>query len=242
MQIAQVQSKKMSEEVAEQIKKNISEGILKPGDKLPSVRLLSESFQVGQSTIREAFSVLKTIGLIETRQGEGTYVCDYNPAMLHQPISDFLLFSKEDIIDLLDVRKILERGTAALAAKRRTHEDLQEMANVIAQMEKDLHSDNFGEEADWVFHFAIAKASGNRILISLIEELSTKIKKALKASRLQMYVTPGMPERLLTEHRNIFLAIEKQQVEQAEKSMVDHLSGVQEYIMATNQFQLEDEN
>lgn len=232
----------MSEDVAEQIKKNISEGALKPGDKLPSVRSLSESFQVGQSTIREAFSALKTIGLIETRQGEGTFVRNYNPALLHQPISDFLLFSKEDIIDLLDVRKMLERGTVALAAKRRTDEDLREIANVLEQMENDLYSDNFGEEADWAFHFAISKASRNRIVISLIEELSTKIKSSLKASRLQMYVTPGMPERLLAEHRNIFLAIEKQQVEQAEKRMVDHLSCVQEYLIATNLFEIEEEN
>lgn len=224
----------MSEEVAEQIKKNIAEGILKPGDKLPSVRLLSESFQVGQSTIREAFSVLKTIGLIETRQGEGTFVRNYKPAMLHQPISDFLLLSKADIIDLLDVRKILERGTAALAATRRTDQDLQEMANLITEMEMDLQRDNFGEETDWKFHFAIAKASHNPILISLIEELSTKIKKALKASRLQMYVTPGMPESLLVQHRNIYMAIERQEVEQAEQLMVEHLTGVQEYIISSN--------
>lgn len=232
----------MSEEVAEQIKKNIASGILKPGDKLPSVRLLSESFQVGQSTIREAFSILKTIGLIETRQGEGTFVREYHPAMLHQPISDFLLFSKRDIIDLLDVRKILERGTVALAAARRNKQDLEEMAQIIKEMELDLHSDNFGETADWKFHFAIAKASRNRILISLIEELSVKIKKGLKASRMQMYLTPGMPERLLAEHRSIFMAIERQAIKEAERKMVDHLTGVQEYIITASQFELEEES
>lgn len=237
IRVEQVQTKKMSEHVAEQIQKMISDGGLKSGDKLPSLRSLSESFQVGQSTIREAFSALKTIGLIEMRQGEGTFVREHHPMTLHQPISDFLLISEEDIIDLLDVRKMLERGTVALAAKRRTDEDLRKIATVLEQMENDLHSDSFGEEADWAFHFVIAEASRNKIVVSLMEELSTKIKSALKASRLQMYVTPGMPERLLAEHRAIFLAIEQQHVEKAEKSMVDHLVGVQEQLLATNLFE-----
>ncbi|MFA8438400.1 FadR/GntR family transcriptional regulator [Pueribacillus sp. YX66] len=237
LRVEQVQTKKMSEDVAEQIKKIISDGDLKPGDKLPSLRSLAESFQVGQSTIREAFSVLKTIGLIETRQGEGTFVRAHHPLTLHQPISDFLLINKDDMIDLLDVRKMLERGTVALAAKRRTDDDLRKIESVLKQMENDLHSESFGEDADWAFHFAIAEASRNKIVISLMEELSTKIKSGLKASRLQMYVTPGMPEQLLAEHRNIFIAIQEQNVEEAEKYMVNHLVGVREQLIATNLFE-----
>lgn len=233
----QVQAKKMSEDVAEQIKKIIAEGKLKPGDRLPSVRSLAESFQVGQSTIREAFSSLKALGLIETKQGEGTFVCDYNPVTIHQPLSEFLLIRKEDIIDLLDVRKILERGSVALAAKRRTDDDLKKMEQVLKQMENDLNSDTYGEEADWAFHFAIAEASRNKIIVSLMEELSVKIKKFLKASRFQMYQTSGMPERLLKEHQNIFAAIEQQRVEEAEKAMVAHLNGVQKELLASNQIE-----
>lgn len=225
----------MSEDVAEQIKKIISAGKLKPGDKLPSVRSLAESFQVGQSTIREAISSLKAIGLIETKQGEGTFVCDYNPLTIHQPISDFLLIREEDIIDLLDVRKMLERGAVGLAAKRRTADDLRKIENALMQMEKDLHSDTYGEEADWVFHFAIAEASHNKIVISLMEELSVKIKKFLKASRFQLYRTPGMPERLLEEHFSIFSAIQNQKVDEAENSMVSHLIGVQKELLALYQ-------
>ena len=115
------------------------------------------------------------------------------------------------------------------------------MASVLQQMEKDLHSDSFGEDADWAFHFAIAEASRNKIVISLMEELSAKIKSALKASRLQMYVTPGMPERLLAEHRAIFEAIEAQRVKDAENRMVEHLSGVQEQLLAANPFEAKGE-
>lgn len=233
----QVQAKKMSEDVAEQIKKIIADGKLQPGDKLPSVRSLAESFQVGQSTIREALSSLKALGLIETKQGEGTFVCDYNPVTIHQPLSEFLFVRKEDIIDLLDVRKMLERGTVALAAKRRTDEDLKKMEQVLIQMEIDLDSDTYGEEADWAFHFAIAEASRNKIVVSLMEELSVKIKQFLKASRFQMYRMPGKPERLLKEHQKIFLAIKNQQVEEAENAMVSHLIGVQKELLALNQFQ-----
>ncbi len=240
-EIEQIQTKKMSEDVAEQIKNIISEGELQPGDRLPSVRSLSESFQVGQSTIREAFSALKTIGLIETRQGEGTFVRNYDSVSLHQPIADYIFLRKEDIIDLLDVRKMLERGTVALAAKRRTNADLLKIEKAIEQMKQDLSSKNFGEEADWAFHFAVAEASKNQIVISLMEELSAKIKKALKASRTRLYEMREMPEKLLNEHRNIFLAIQEKNVELAEKRMVAHLLGVQEQMLAIDLSEMEEE-
>ena len=231
-EVQKVQSRKMYEDVVEQLKEIISNGNLKPGDKLPSVRELSQSFNVGQSTIREALSVLKTVGLIETRQGEGTFIRHFDPSILNQSIPDYLLVSKEDIIDLLDVRKMLERGSVALAAQRRTDEDLKKIKNVITQMESDLTSDTFGEEADWAFHFAIAEASCNKILISLMEQLSTTMRKALKASRSRLYTTPGMPERLLAEHRNIYQAIQEQHVTKAEERMIAHLVGVQEQILS----------
>ncbi|PWA13074.1 GntR family transcriptional regulator [Pueribacillus theae] len=234
-EVEQVQSRKMYEDVVEQLKKNILEGNLKPGDKLPSVRALSTSFRVGQSTIREALSVLKTIGLIETRQGEGTFIRHYDSTILNQSISDTLFVTKEEIIDLLDVRKTLERGTVSLAAERRTADDLRKIESIINEMEKELTSDHFGEEADWAFHFAIAEASRNRIMISLMEELSIKVKQALKASRFRMYATPGMPEKLLQEHRGIFEAIREQNGTLAEERMLAHLIGVQKQIITIDE-------
>lgn len=240
-EVQKVQSRKMSEDVVQQLKDIITKENLKPGDKLPSVQILAKSFNVGQSTIREALSVLKTIGLIETRHGEGTFIRHFDASILNQSIPDYLYVLKEDIIDLLDVRKMLERGAVALAAQRRTWEDLHKIESAILQMESDLTSGTIGEEADWSFHFAIAEASRNKILISLMEQLSSTMRKALKASRSRLYNTPGMPEKLLSEHRDIYQAIQEQHVTKAEESMMTHLIGVQEHILSSDSNELEEE-
>lgn len=231
-EIQQVKSRNMSENVVEQLKKNITEGGLKPGDQLPSVRSLADSFKVGQSTIREALSALRIIGLIEIKQGEGTFIRTLDPAIFNQSLPDFLLVTKKDIIDLLDVRKMLERGTVALAAERRTTEDLLKIESAINEMERDLSSDTFGEEADWAFHYAIAEASRNAIMLSLMKQLSATIKKVLKASRFRMYADSATPAKLLAEHQDIFLSIKAQNIPQAEERMLAHLSGVQEQVVA----------
>ncbi|MCH6264516.1 FadR/GntR family transcriptional regulator [Neobacillus citreus] len=227
-EIQQVKPRNLYEDVVEQLKEIISNGDLKPGDKIPSVRSLSSSFNVGQSTIREALSVLKTIGLIETRHGEGTFIRNFDSSILNQSIPDYLLITKEDITNLLDVRKILEKGTVAFAAQRRTAEDLKKIETAINKMESDLTSINIGGEADWAFHFAIAEASQNKILISLMEQLSNIMQKALRAIRDKFYVSPDMPEKLLAEHREIFLAIKEQNVTKAEERIVAHLVSAQE--------------
>ncbi|SDM15745.1 FadR/GntR family transcriptional regulator [Bacillus sp. OK048] len=229
-EIQQVKPKNLYENVVEQLKEIISSGNLKPGDKIPSVRSLSSSFNVGQSTIREALSVLKTIGLIEARHGEGTFIRNFDSSILNQSIPDYLLITKEDIINLLDVRKILEKGTVAFAAQRRTTEDLIKIETAINQMESDLTSVIIGGEADWAFHFAIAEASQNKILISLMEHLSTTMQKAMKFIRDKYYVSPSMPEKLLAEHRGIFLAIKEQNVAQAEELILAHLVSGQDLI------------
>ncbi|WP_253701176.1 FadR/GntR family transcriptional regulator [Bacillus sp. FJAT-29814] len=240
----EAKSRKVYEDVVEQIKKILENGDLKPGDKLPSVRLLSRSFNVGQSTIREALSVLKTMGLIETKQGEGTFVRNFDPRILNKSIPDYHLIAKDDIIDLLDVRKMLERGAVALAAERRTKEDLIRIESALIQMELDLtrKRENFGEDADWRFHFAVVEASYNKILISLMKKLSATVRNSLKVSRQKLYETDGMPERLLMEHRSIFEMIKEQNIKKAEEFMVLHLSGVQEKLLIANEFSQTNQN
>ncbi|MEH7235038.1 FadR/GntR family transcriptional regulator [Bacillus sp. JJ1562] len=235
----QVKQRNLYEDVVEQLKEIITNGDLKPGDKIPSVRSLSSSFNVGQSTIREALSVLKTIGLIETRHGEGTFIRNFDSSILNQSIPDYLLITKDDIINLLDVRKILEKGTVAFAAQRRTTEDLKKIETAINQMESGLTSVIIGGEADWAFHYAIAEASHNKILKSLMEHLSVTMQKEMKFIR---DVSPSMPEKLLAEHRAIFLAIKEQNVAKAEELMFEHLVSGQDLISFGRDDDLLEEN
>src|SRR4051794_30812075 len=106
----QIKPKKIYEEVAETLHEAIRNGTLKSGDKLDSVQQLAENFQVGRSAIREALSALRAMGLIEMKQGEGTYVLQFEAQNLTFPLSTAMLMNQEDVRNLLEVRKIIEAG------------------------------------------------------------------------------------------------------------------------------------
>ncbi|MEH6858320.1 GntR family transcriptional regulator, partial [Priestia megaterium] len=91
MEYKRIKPKKIYEEVAETLLENIKEGSLKPGDRLDSVQQLAENFQVGRSAIREALSALRAMGLLEMKQGEGTFVREFNSDMLSLPVTSAVL-------------------------------------------------------------------------------------------------------------------------------------------------------
>ena len=116
----------------------IKNGTLKPGDKLLPVHQLAEQFQVGRSAVREALSALRAMGLIEMKQGEGTYVKNFDSSSLTKSLNNRLLMKKEDILNLLEVRKVLEVGAVRVAAAKRTEDNLQNMKHWLDEMAKSV--------------------------------------------------------------------------------------------------------
>ncbi|UFJ40023.1 FadR family transcriptional regulator [Brevibacillus humidisoli] len=224
--------RKTYEEVADYIKQQILSGAYQPGDRLPSLRELGELLGVGQSTVREAVSALKTMGLVSIRQGEGTFVTPFHPEEVLSAFEPVRPMTEQDIIALLEVRKIIESGTARLAAERRTEDDLKPLEKALEQMRAALVTGVLGEKADWHFHYSIALASHNPILVSVVQSIGETMEKHVKENRLRLFRTPGNPERLLEEHRRIFEAIANQLPEQAEAAMLAHLQGVEQEMMS----------
>ncbi|MGQ0421221.1 FadR/GntR family transcriptional regulator, partial [Bacillus sp. HC-Mk] len=134
----------------------IKNGTLKPGDKLLPVHQLAEQFQVGRSAVREALSALRAMGLIEMKQGEGTYVKNFDSSSLTKSLNNRLLMKKEDILNLLEVRKVLEVGAVRVAAAKRTEDNLQNMKHWLDEMAKSIGDEKAGEKADFQFHMGIA--------------------------------------------------------------------------------------
>ncbi|MEC2126594.1 FadR/GntR family transcriptional regulator, partial [Bacillus paranthracis] len=127
----------------------IKNGTLKPGDKLLPVHQLAEQFQVGRSAVREALSALRAMGLIEMKQGEGTYVKNFDSSSLTKSLNNRLLMKKEDILNLLEVRKVLEVGAVRAAAAKRTEDNLQNMKHWLDEMAKSVGDEKAGEKADF---------------------------------------------------------------------------------------------
>jgi GntR family transcriptional repressor for pyruvate dehydrogenase complex len=239
MDYKKIKPKKIYEEVTEAIYEMIRNGQLNPGQKLDSVQQLAENFQVGRSAIREALTSLRAMGLVEMRQGEGTFIKEFETDQITFPLSSAILMNKTDITNLLEVRKIIELGTTAAAAKRRTQLHLQAMETALAEMEASNGDEEVGEKADLQFHLAIAEASQNTLLLSLMNHVSGLMGETMKETRkLWLFSRQTTIEKLTYEHFAIFKAIQKQDEEQARYFMKIHLEAVeaviQKYYEQTN--------
>jgi len=236
MQYKQIKPRKIYEEVAEAILDMIKKGDIKPGEKLDSVQQLAENFQVGRAAIREALSALRAMGLVEMKQGEGTFVKEFDPMTFTLPLSTAALMSMKDLEHLLEVRKILEVGAAFAAANKRTEQDINAMQFALNEMKSNLENEELGEKADWLFHIAVAAASQNPILISLMNNVSGMMVEAMRETRkIWLYSQQTTAERLYKEHEEIFYAIKEKDPNKAQNLMLKHITNVENVLRKYHQ-------
>lgn len=227
----QIKSKKIYEEVAETLHEMIRTGQLKPGDRIDSVQQLAENFQVGRSAIREALSALKAMGLVEMRQGEGTFIKSFDAKQITFPLSTAILLKKEDIANLIEVRKVIETGISAAAAKKRTDMDIYAMEQVLEEMKNAQGNGELGEKADFKFHVTLSAAAHNPILSSLMDQVSGLMFEIQKETRrLWLFSKQTTSEKLYEQHVAIYKAIAEKDEEKARNSMLSHLENVEEIL------------
>lgn len=222
-----VKTKKVYEEIVEQIKELIIDGKLQPGDRLLSERELSEKLNVSRASVREAFSALEMMGVISIRPGEGSFVRKISFEGMLEPLSFLLQLEIEDIMPLLEVRKIMEVETAGLAALRATKQDIDDMAAALNHMVEASQNDEIGDVADAAFHFAVTRAASNPILIRIMNAISDLMVNAFRSSRQKLYLVESMPQLLYESHYGIYEAIIAKDSQLARKRMHDHLSMVE---------------
>ncbi|MHA6483561.1 FadR/GntR family transcriptional regulator [Paenibacillus sp. strain BS8-2] len=226
-----IETEKGHEIVGRVLLGQIRDGEWKPGEKLPSVVELSASFGVGRSTIREALSALKAMGWLDIRHGGGTFVKKELPRERSESGDPFK--EAASIMELLEVRKVLETGTATLAARNRTDEDLDSMKAVLLKMREALDNDDTtaGEQADVAFHAVIAAASHNSLLIGLVDSLSERLGRTIGQTReLWFYQEASTAARLLEEHHAIYDAIATRNEAEASTLIGTHLAKVEKVL------------
>ncbi|MEK8126843.1 FadR/GntR family transcriptional regulator [Paenibacillus filicis] len=233
MDIRKITTRKIYEVIADQIQDQITSGQLKPGDKLPSTKELSERFEVGRSTVREALSALKAMGLVEIHQGEGSYVRTIDPGDVSLPEWNSLLMSRETILDLLEARQALEIANAGLAAEKRTEDDLRRFEAILERMKLHLGDEEEGERSDMEFHLTLAEATHNEILGRMIDSISSPMQLAIRETRrLQMYGNRAVSEQLWQEHQAVYEAIRRGDAEAAREEMRRHLFHVERVLVS----------
>lgn len=227
MELQPIRTKRIYETIVDQIKGLIVSGNLNPGDKLLSERELSEKLQVSRTSVREALCALDMAGLLEVRPGEGAFVRQSNPGDIIESLSFAFLLEKEEIRNIMEVRRGLEVESAGLAAERASEEDLMNMEEALAQMEYDLLTGAPGDAADLKFHYSIAEATRNPLLIRMMNTIYDTMNRSLHITRkLWFSSTSGTPQRLNEEHQEIYRAIKAGDSLKAREIMGKHLRKV----------------
>lgn len=227
MKIIKIEKKKLSEEIAEKLRQMIQSGELKHGEKLDSVPNLANQFSAGKAAVREALSALKAVGLIEVKQGLGTFVKQLDEFSLPSLTLQGLV-NIDQIKKIFEIRRILELGAVRVAAKNRTEQDLLSLKHILDKMKQGINDKEIGEEADWEFHMAIAKASNNNYIVDMLNSISSTIRATMYDSRkLWLFSNKKTALQLTEEHEAIFVAITKKDETRAQELMMEHLVGVE---------------
>ena len=220
IELEAVRKERRYEQVAEQIQKLIAQGTLKPGDRLPPERELATRFGVARSSIRDAVRTLEVMGILEPRQGAGTVVRDLSADSLVVPLATVLVRKRELVSELLDVRRMLEPGLAARAAKNATVEEVLELEDILRRQAVSI-------EEDSEFHYVIGKAARNSVVLKVLDVLMD----LLRESRARSLQAPGRPERSYAGHMRVLRAIKRRDPEAAEKAVRKHLEEIESIVM-----------
>jgi len=227
MEVAPIKSTRIYEEIVRQVKQMIAEGRLESGDQLPPERDLAEKFVVSRASVREALRTLESLGLVEIRPGEGTFVREVSVESLIEPLALVMASHREAIAELFEARRLLEPAIAALAARRATPTELAEMERILEDQAKAIAANKTGLTQDAAFHAAIGAAAHN----AAITRIAHAIMDLLTQSREESLNTPGRPQRSHQDHRRILVAIRARDERAAQQAMLDHLEAVERLVL-----------
>lgn len=219
---------RLADQLYGQLMESIVRGSFQKGEKLPSEKKISDLYKVSRPVVREALLRLQADGIIISRQGSGSYIQRIPPAGLMR------FASASDISNLLksyEVRVALECETCAIAAIRRENEDLAVMVSCLSRLEKAFAERCVDPEADFNFHMAIAKATGNEMFEKMLESIHVDIDIAMSTA---LHITSTSSEeraaRVLSEHRMVYEAIERGDAEEARLAMRQHINRVRQRV------------
>jgi GntR family transcriptional repressor for pyruvate dehydrogenase complex len=224
-----IRSSRLYEQIVKQIEDSVLKGTLKAGDQLPAERELAEQFGVSRTAVREAMKALCEKGLVESYSGRGTFIRNGTSHAIRQSLGLMARIGQaEGSAHLAEVRDILEPEIAALAAERAEEQHLASMREAVDVMDAARQDAEAFIEADLDFHFALAEAAANPLILSLIDSIVA----LLREQRMRIFLAEGGPDRGQYHHKRILKAVENRDPERARQCMRAHLKQVRQDCMA----------
>jgi len=229
MNLKPIKPKRISDQVYEQIRELIYKGDFKPGQQILPERELAVSMEVSRTSVRNAINKLVTMGLLEHRQGQGTFVSSPDNRT-GNPLAAAMATDEATLDDLLEVRMGLECNAAMLAAQRATDTDLKAIEKSLEEMEQDLATtDKISTGSDAAFHMAVTFSTKNPVLIHLMRNFYDFLFIGIKKNLTHMYMDRTALEDVIAHHRDIFDAIKRRSSKNAFEAMRGHIQYVQNY-------------
>jgi GntR family transcriptional repressor for pyruvate dehydrogenase complex len=220
---------RVSESIIEQVRDLIASGRLSPGERLPAERDLAQRFSVGRSAVREAMRAMEFLGLIQARAGEGTFVTlPPDKSAAHDPVSASLLQEWSTQRKLFEVRRVIEPDLAALAARRATKDQVQRMRTILDEQEAEIRRGGTSIKQDSAFHYMLAEATGNEVLVRIVDSLMELLLK----TRQETLQHAERRLKSLEQHRALLRAIETRDVKAAERQMQEHIQAIEELVFS----------
>jgi GntR family transcriptional repressor for pyruvate dehydrogenase complex len=208
--------------IIRQVKELLSTGQLKPGDKLPPERKLSEKFGVGRTHVRDAIRKLEFYGIVKTRPQSGTFVAGIGISALETLISDVLKIDAYSFLSLVETRVILELSAVSLACEKHNEADICELKTSLDNYLQKAENGIRAVEEDLMFHLTIAELSKNKVLKSLLLIIIPDI----LANYSVFNVCDTVADKALNEHKLLFKYIKERNCDAATQTMKTHLEGV----------------
>lgn len=223
----------LSTQTLDQLIERLKDGTFKPGGKLPSQNELVEYFGVSRTGVREALQMMAVLNLIEIKPGLGCFVKSIAPEyIIHADVLSILL-EKESVMEVIEARKLVETGIAALAAERALPEDYWRIEDVLVDFDRAIQKNESIAVISTEFHCAVAEASHNAVLVKLLRSFTQLMAKAGKLLEESLADLDQFKRNELRMHQELFAVIRQRDPEKARQAMSDHIDYSERLISGT---------
>jgi GntR family transcriptional regulator, transcriptional repressor for pyruvate dehydrogenase complex len=203
----------------EQLIANVVNGTWKAGDRLPAERDLCRQFGIARTSLREALKAMELVGMLNSRVGDGTFVCPRSEFLSRPMMWAFTGMDKTELKDVMEARLVIEEGLAGLAAERATAAQVDDINKAVQAMSDCIARNESILDADMAFHIAVSNAAGNLLLSNSLQMLRNLMRQGIQFKLL----LPGVSPTILKDHVAIYHAIKRHSATAARKAMRHHL-------------------
>ncbi|MFZ7103825.1 MAG: FadR/GntR family transcriptional regulator [Peptococcaceae bacterium] len=218
-----IKRNKLYEEVVEKIIEMIKIKEITEGEKLPTEKELAAMFGVSRMAIREALSALQSSGVVEVKHGSGTYLKDVNDEVLIKPITRDLISQKDNLLELLELRRGLDTEAVSLAAYRALNEHIVRLEDEFESTKKAVYEGKMAVDEDFNFHFTIAQATQNQTFIKVYNTIANSYYEGFRSIHEILQQRLGPRIVIINEHEEILKYIKEREPELARVAMRKHL-------------------